>query len=184
MQAVVAPAPEPLPSSPQRPQVIVVTTALLVFISFWRAAAIVLCDLASTAYYIGGIVEQAIGKAAPWFIGAVMLFCYAVRARLRRVVRDVRARRRVPRRQGGDGRHARQALGLGPDVRLRPDRTDQRRVGRPVHRRPDQRAAPRRARCRSRIAPDCGSRGHRRSRSRSTSGARTSSASRSRATRR
>ena len=65
---------------PPQPQIIVVTTALLVFISFWRAAAIVLCDLASTAYYIGGIVEQAIGKAAPWYIGAVMLFSYAVRA--------------------------------------------------------------------------------------------------------
>ena len=52
---------------------------MLVFISFWRAAAIVLCDMASTAYYIGGIVEQAIGKAAPWYIGAVMLFAYAVR---------------------------------------------------------------------------------------------------------
>jgi Amino acid permease len=63
----------------QRPQIIVVTTAMLVFISFWRAAAIVLCDMASTAYYIGGIVEQAIGKAAPWYIGAVMLFAYAVR---------------------------------------------------------------------------------------------------------
>jgi len=62
-----------------RPQVVVVTTALLVFISFWRAAAIVLCDMASTAYYIGGIVEHAIGKAAPWYIGAVMLFAYAVR---------------------------------------------------------------------------------------------------------
>ena len=62
-----------------RPQVVVVTTAMLVFISFWRAAAIVLCDMASTAYYIGGIVEQAIGKAAPWYIGAVMLFAYAVR---------------------------------------------------------------------------------------------------------
>ncbi len=68
------------PTRPGRPQVIVVTTALLVFISFWRAAAIVLCDLASTAYYIGGIVEQAVGKAAPWYIGAVMLFSYAVRA--------------------------------------------------------------------------------------------------------
>ena len=69
------------PAAPvARPQIIVVTTALLVFISFWRAAAIVLCDLASTAYYIGGIVEQAIGKAAPWYIGAVMLFSYAVRA--------------------------------------------------------------------------------------------------------
>jgi len=66
--------------APRQPQIIVVTTALLVFISFWRAAAIVLCDLASTAYYIGGIVEQAIGKAAPWYIGAVMLFSYAVRA--------------------------------------------------------------------------------------------------------
>ena len=66
-------------SLPLRPQVIVLTTAMLVFISFWRAAAIVLCDMASTAYYIGGIVEQAIGKAAPWYIFAVMLFAYAVR---------------------------------------------------------------------------------------------------------
>src|SRR5690242_19412209 len=52
---------------------------MLVFISFWRAAAIVLCDMASTVYYIGGIVEHAIGKAAPWYIMAVMLFAYAVR---------------------------------------------------------------------------------------------------------
>src|SRR5262245_23521669 len=66
-------------STPRRPQIIVVTTAMLVFISFWRAAAIVLCDLASTAYYIGGIVEQAVGKAAPWYIFGVMLFSYAVR---------------------------------------------------------------------------------------------------------
>jgi hypothetical protein len=28
----------------------------------------VLCDMASTVYYIGGIVEQAIGKAAPWYV--------------------------------------------------------------------------------------------------------------------
>lgn len=53
---------------------------MLTFISFWRASAIVLCDLASTVYYIGGIAEHAIGKAAPWFILAVMLFSYAVRA--------------------------------------------------------------------------------------------------------
>src|SRR6059058_5752535 len=62
-----------------RPKIIVVTIAMLVFISFCRASAIVLCDMASTVYYIGGIVEQAIGKAAPWYIGAVMLFAYAVR---------------------------------------------------------------------------------------------------------
>jgi amino acid transporter len=39
-----------------------------------------LCDLASTAYYIGGIVEQSIGPSAPWFILAVMIFSYAVRS--------------------------------------------------------------------------------------------------------
>jgi amino acid transporter/nucleotide-binding universal stress UspA family protein len=61
-------------------QVIIVSSVMFTFISYWRTAAVVLCDLASTAYYIGGIVEQAIGPAAPWFILAVMLFSYAVRA--------------------------------------------------------------------------------------------------------
>ena len=55
-------------------RVVVVTSVMLTFISSWRVAAIVLCDLAGTAYYIGGIVESQIGKAAPWFILAVMLF--------------------------------------------------------------------------------------------------------------
>src|SRR5580692_1396546 len=62
------------------PRVLVATTALLSFISFWRAAAIVLNDLASSAYYAGGEAEAYIGKAAPWFILGVMLFSYAVRA--------------------------------------------------------------------------------------------------------
>jgi amino acid transporter len=53
---------------------------MLSFISFWRAAAIVLNDLASSAYYAGGIAEQAVGRAAPWMIFGVMLFSYAVRA--------------------------------------------------------------------------------------------------------
>src|SRR6187399_3122544 len=53
---------------------------MLSFISFWRGAAIVLSDLASSAFYAGGIAEQAIGKSAPWFILAVMLFSFAVRA--------------------------------------------------------------------------------------------------------
>ena len=59
---------------------VVAATVMLSFISFWRAAAIVLSDLASSAYYVGGIAEHAIGKAAPWFILAIMLFSYAVRA--------------------------------------------------------------------------------------------------------
>jgi amino acid transporter len=69
-------------SSGSRPavKVFVATTVMLTFISFWRASAIVLSDLASSAYYAGGDAEKVIGKSAPWFILAVMLFSYAVRA--------------------------------------------------------------------------------------------------------
>ena len=52
---------------------------MLSFISFWRAAAIVLNDLGSSAFYAGGLAEQYVGKAAPWFILGVMLFSYGVR---------------------------------------------------------------------------------------------------------
>jgi amino acid transporter len=61
-------------------KVFVATTVMLSFISFWRAAAIVLSDLASSAYYVGGDAENVIGKSAPWFVLAVMLFSYAVRS--------------------------------------------------------------------------------------------------------
>jgi amino acid transporter len=53
---------------------------MLSFISFWRAAAIVLNDLGSSAFYVGGIAEGAVGEAAPWFILAVMLLSAAVSA--------------------------------------------------------------------------------------------------------
>ena len=61
-------------------KVVVVTSVMLSFISFWRAAAIVLNDLGSSAFYAGGIAEHAVGRAAPWFIFGVMLLSYAVRA--------------------------------------------------------------------------------------------------------
>src|ERR1044071_8790007 len=61
-------------------KVVVATTVALTFISFWRAAAVVLSDLASSAFYAGGIVEHAVGKSGPWFILAVMLFSFAVRS--------------------------------------------------------------------------------------------------------
>ena len=61
-------------------KVVVATTVALTFITFWQAAAIVLSDLASTMYYIGGITEQAMGKSAPWLVLAVMIFSYAVRS--------------------------------------------------------------------------------------------------------
>lgn len=71
---------ESSPSRIQPTRVVVATTALLSFISLWRAAAIVLGDLGSSAFYAGGIAEQAVGKAAPWFVLGVMLFSYCVRA--------------------------------------------------------------------------------------------------------
>src|SRR5216684_3032313 len=61
-------------------RVVVATTVALSFISFWRGAAIVLSDLASSAFYVGGIAEGVIGRSAPWFILAVMLFSFAVRS--------------------------------------------------------------------------------------------------------
>src|SRR6266568_297992 len=69
---------QPVGGTPQLPRVLLATTAMLTFISFWQAAAIVLNDLASSAFYAGGIAEKAIGSSAPWFILAVMLFAYDV----------------------------------------------------------------------------------------------------------
>lgn len=61
-------------------KVVVATTVALSFISFWRGAAIVLSDLASSMFYAGGAAEAAVGKAAPWFVLGVMLFSFAVRS--------------------------------------------------------------------------------------------------------
>ena len=63
-----------------RVRLVVASSVMLSFISFWRAAAIVLNDLGSSAFYAGGISEQLIGKSAPWFIIGVVLFSRAVRA--------------------------------------------------------------------------------------------------------
>jgi amino acid transporter len=72
-----------MPSEAERrsaAKVVVATTVALSFISFYRAAAIVLSDLASSAFYAGGIAEHAIGRSAPWFILGVMIFSFAVRS--------------------------------------------------------------------------------------------------------
>ncbi|HXF26053.1 MAG TPA: APC family permease [Bryobacteraceae bacterium] len=61
-------------------KVVVATTVALSFISFWRGAAIVLSDLASSSFYAGGIAEIAVGPSAPWFVLGVMLFSFAVRS--------------------------------------------------------------------------------------------------------
>jgi amino acid transporter len=69
-----------VPPLSNRVRIVVATSVMLTFISYWRAAAIVLNDLGSSAFYAGGIAEQAVGKSAPWFILGVMLFAFAVRS--------------------------------------------------------------------------------------------------------
>src|SRR5205807_884737 len=68
------------PASRQGAKVVIATTVALAFISFWRAASVVLSDLASSAFYAGGIAEHAVGRSAPWFVLGVMLFSFAVRS--------------------------------------------------------------------------------------------------------
>jgi len=53
---------------------------MLVFISFWRVAAIVLNDMGSSAFYAGAIAEHFVGKPAPWFVLAIMLLAGTVAA--------------------------------------------------------------------------------------------------------
>ncbi len=62
------------------PRVLIATTAMLAFVSFWRAAAIVLNDMGSSAFYAGAIAEHFVGKTGPWFILAIMCLAYAVRS--------------------------------------------------------------------------------------------------------
>src|SRR5207253_5228312 len=62
------------------PRVLIASTAMLAFISFWKAAAVVLNDMGSSAFYAGAIAEHFIGKTAPWFILAIMILSFAVRS--------------------------------------------------------------------------------------------------------
>jgi len=61
-------------------RVLIASTAMLAFISFWQAAAVVLNDMGSSAFYAGAIAEHFVGRTAPWFILAIMLLSYAVRS--------------------------------------------------------------------------------------------------------
>src|SRR5437773_959482 len=62
------------------PRVLIASTAMLAFITFWQAAAVVLNDMGSSAFYAGAIAEHFIGKTAPWFVLAIMLLAFAVQS--------------------------------------------------------------------------------------------------------
>ena len=55
-----SPKTQQTPAVGKQTQVIVISTAMLTFISFWRASAIVLCDMASTVYYNRGLLAAAL----------------------------------------------------------------------------------------------------------------------------
>src|SRR5437870_5595747 len=59
-------------------RVLIASSAMLAFISFWRVAAIVLNDMGSSAFYAGAISELFVGKTAPWFVLAIMLLAGTV----------------------------------------------------------------------------------------------------------
>src|SRR6266496_3524946 len=61
-------------------RVLIASSAMLAFISFWRVAAIVLNDMGSSAFYAGAISEHFVGKTAPWFVLAIMLLAGTVAA--------------------------------------------------------------------------------------------------------
>ena len=69
-------------------------------------------------------------------------FCLGRARGLHRIVRDVRAGRRLSGGQDRVGQLARQDQRFRPDVRLHPHRADQQRVGRPISHRAGERAFP------------------------------------------
>jgi magnesium transporter len=70
-------------ASPPRPKrdvrIVLATSALLSFTSASRAAALALPELAFAAFFIGGVVRDAVGPAAPWYILLATVFGLAIR---------------------------------------------------------------------------------------------------------
>ena len=113
-------------------RVVVATTVALSFHLLLAAAAIVLSDLASSAFYAGGIAEHAIGNSAPWFILGVMLFSFAVRSvYMESCSMFVRGGVYVVVRDAMGPFMARLSVSVA-DLRLHPHRTHQRRQRGPV----------------------------------------------------
>src|SRR5438874_748856 len=59
-------------------RVLVATSAMLAFISFWRVAAIVLNDMGSSALYAGAIAEHFVGTTAPWSVRQILVLAGTV----------------------------------------------------------------------------------------------------------
>jgi magnesium transporter len=69
------------PTRPGRQvRVVLSSTALLEFMSVWKAAALALAELGAAAFFLAGVVWTVAGGAAPWIVLAVTAFGLLVRA--------------------------------------------------------------------------------------------------------
>jgi hypothetical protein len=69
------------PVTPSRQvRVVLSTTALVTFLSVWKAAALALAELGISAFFVVGIARSVIGETAPWYVLAACLAAPLVRA--------------------------------------------------------------------------------------------------------
>lgn len=61
-------------------RVVLSSTALLSFVSVWKAAALAIAELGAAAWFVGGVTAASVGLAAPWFVLAAALIGVFVRA--------------------------------------------------------------------------------------------------------
>ena len=69
------------PVTPSRQvRVVLSTTALVTFLSVWKAAALALAELGISAFFVVGIARSVLGETAPWYVLAACLVAPLVRA--------------------------------------------------------------------------------------------------------
>src|SRR5436189_1295299 len=61
-------------------RVVLSTTALLSFMSVWKAAALGIAELGVAAWFVAGLAGSALGGVMPWFVLAAAVLGIFVRA--------------------------------------------------------------------------------------------------------
>ena len=72
----------PLPgrAAPRTVRVVLSPTALLSFVSVWKAAALAIAELGVAAWFVAGLTAATVGGVAPWFVLAAALIGVFIRA--------------------------------------------------------------------------------------------------------
>jgi hypothetical protein len=66
--------------APPKVRIVLSATALLSFVSIWKAAALALAELGVAALFVTGLVQAVVGPVAVWFVAAACLLGVLVRA--------------------------------------------------------------------------------------------------------